>query len=78
MTVSALRLFLTVQWVSLQCVIVVFRDHTHSLYYHYLDSLFGCVAFWNPGMVNDARIWGEYEKKRKEFRDKRQTYGRTS
>ena len=31
-TVSFLRLFLAVQWVSLQCVIVVFHDHTHLLF----------------------------------------------
>ena len=28
-TVNVLGLFLTVPWVSLQCVIVVFPDHTH-------------------------------------------------
>ena len=28
-TVSVLWLFLSVLWVSLQCVIVVFPDHTH-------------------------------------------------
>ena len=28
-TVNVLRLFLTVTWVGLQCVIVVFPDHTH-------------------------------------------------
>ena len=33
MTVSALWLFLTVLWVMLQCVIVVFTDHTHLLFY---------------------------------------------
>ena len=31
-TVNVLWLFLTVLWVSLQCVIVVFPDHTHSLF----------------------------------------------
>ena len=30
-TVSALCLFITVPWVGLQCVIVVFPDHTHLL-----------------------------------------------
>ena len=29
--VDVLRLFLTVLWVDLQCVIVVFPDHTHFL-----------------------------------------------
>ena len=29
MTVSVLWLFLTVPWVGLQCVLVVFPDHTH-------------------------------------------------
>ena len=29
MTVSVLWLFLTVSWVGLQCVIVLYPDHTH-------------------------------------------------
>ena len=32
-TVYFLWLFLTVPWVGLQCVIVVFPDHTHFLFY---------------------------------------------
>ena len=32
-TVNVMWLFLTVPWVGLQCVIVVFRDHTHLLFY---------------------------------------------
>ena len=32
MTVSVLRLFLTVPWISLQCGIVVSPDHTHLLF----------------------------------------------
>ena len=32
-TISALWLFLAVPWVGLQCVIVVFPDHTHLLFY---------------------------------------------
>ena len=28
-TVNVLRLFLAVQWVGLQCVVVAFADHTH-------------------------------------------------
>ena len=31
-TINVLRLFLKVPWVSLQCVIVVFPDHTHLLF----------------------------------------------
>ena len=31
--VNVLCLFLTVPWVCLQCVIVVFPDHTHLLFY---------------------------------------------
>ena len=30
--VDVLRLFLTVPWVGLWCVIVVFPDHTHLLF----------------------------------------------
>ena len=33
MTVSVLMLFLTVPWVDLQCVILVFSDHTHLFFY---------------------------------------------
>ena len=31
-TINALWLFLTVPWVGLQCVVVVFPDHTHLLF----------------------------------------------
>ena len=31
-SVNLLWLFLTVPWVGLQCVIVVFSDHTHFLF----------------------------------------------
>ena len=31
-SVNALWLFLTVQWVGLRCVIVVFPDHTHLIF----------------------------------------------
>ena len=34
-TINALWLFLAEPWVGLQCVIVVFPDHTHLLYYTY-------------------------------------------
>ena len=30
-TINVLWLFLTVPWIGLQCVIVVFPDHTHLL-----------------------------------------------
>ena len=32
LTLNVLWLFLTVPWVGLQCVIVVFPDHTHLLF----------------------------------------------
>ena len=31
-TINVLRRFLTVPWVGLQCVMVVFHDHTHLLF----------------------------------------------
>ena len=31
-TINVLWLFFTVSWVGLQCVIVVFPDHTHLLF----------------------------------------------
>ena len=33
-TVNVVWLFLAVPWVDLQCVIVVFPDHTHLLFSH--------------------------------------------
>ena len=33
-TINVLWLFLTVSWVGLQCVIVIFPDHTHLLFDH--------------------------------------------
>ena len=33
-TLNVLWLFLTVPWAGLQCVIVVFPDHTHLLFVH--------------------------------------------
>ena len=35
---SVLWLFLAVRWVGLQCVIVVFPDHTHLLFYALIHS----------------------------------------
>ena len=37
-TVDVLCLFLTVPWIGLQCVIVVFPDHIHLLLYMYMYS----------------------------------------
>ena len=37
-TINVLWLFLTLAWVRLQCVIVVFSDHAHLLFYN-LDLL---------------------------------------
>ena len=35
-TVYAVWLFLTMPWIDLQCVIVVFPDHTHLLFYLFI------------------------------------------
>ena len=46
-TVNVLWLFLMVQWVGLQCVIVVFPDHTHLLFV--LKPLFWtCLSVAGP------------------------------
>ena len=37
-TINVLWLILTVPWVGLQYVIVVFPDHTHLLFYHLNNS----------------------------------------
>ena len=47
-TVNVLRLFLTVLWVGLQCVIVVFPYHTHFLLFlgvPWVGLLYVIVAF---------------------------------
>ena len=44
MTVIVLWVFLTVTWVGLQCVIVVFPDHPHVLY-RFCLFVFLCVFF---------------------------------
>ena len=39
-TVNVLWLFLTLPWVGLRCVIVVFPDHTHLLFLIYVSLTF--------------------------------------
>ena len=55
-TVNVLWLFLTVPWVGLQCVIVVFPDHTHLLvllkskhiaFKFSIDSVFRNIVLYN-------------------------------
>ena len=41
--IGALCLFLTVPWVGMQCVIVVFSGHTYLLFY--------CALNWKPSAV---------------------------
>ena len=43
-----LWLFLTVSCVGLQCVIVVFPDHAHSLCYSYINIFLAPVGCQNP------------------------------
>ena len=38
-TINVLWLFLTVTWVGLQCLIVIFPDHTHLLLYLLFSDL---------------------------------------
>ena len=38
-TINVLWLFLTVTWVGLQCLIVIFPDHTHLLLYSLFSDL---------------------------------------
>ena len=40
------------------------------VYFSPLGSLCGCVAIWSPNMANEARSSADYEKKRKEMKDK--------
>ena len=43
-TINVLWLFLTVQWVGLQCVIVVFPDETHLLFYPIIYNVPGLIS----------------------------------
>ena len=44
LTMNVLRLFLTVPWVGLQCVIVVFPNHTHLVFeYTYISREYSTV-----------------------------------
>ena len=43
-TVNVLRLLLAVSWVGLQCVIMVFPDHTH-LFFLYFDTSASLCTF---------------------------------
>ena len=48
-TVNVMRLFITVPWVGLQCVFVVFHDHTHLLICGYSSRfrrLVCIVCYW--------------------------------
>ena len=44
MTFSVLSLLVTVAWVGLQCVIMVFPDHTHSVLFLKINSTFRNIA----------------------------------
>ena len=50
-------LLLTVQWLGLQCMVVLFPDHTHSLFGIYKCSVvlphgaIGCSAVCDSGIV---------------------------
>ena len=56
-TVNVLWLFLTVPWVGLRCVIMVFPDHTHFLTCFY-DWCISLGAQWLSGRVLDLRPRG--------------------
>ena len=49
-TINVLCLFLTVSWVGLHCVIVVFPDHTHLIFN--VKLLFQIMAFKLPRKAN--------------------------
>ena len=53
-TVNALWLFLTVPWVGLQCVIVVYPDHTHI--YGLSATLYLVPAYWFSDLNYDRYI----------------------
>ena len=56
MTVSVLWTFLTVLWVSLQCVIVVFPDYTNFL------TTFLTMVVSEVGLVMRKCVSGVYEQ----------------
>ena len=52
-TINVLCLFLTVPWVGLRCVIVVFPDQIHLLFCECVKFLDGIFAFDHIFCVND-------------------------
>ena len=54
-TINVLWFFLTVPWVGLQCVIMVYPDHTHLLFY--VCSLFCCALLGVFSNLLSSR-WG--------------------
>ena len=53
-TINVLWLFLTAQWVGLQCVIVVFSDHTHSNFF--ANNLYQFVYFVIPYFLKNKNM----------------------
>ena len=70
-TITVLRLFLTVPWVGLRCVIVVFPDHTHLLYNSSTCTCFrsySLAEWWNLS-------WAEWLRFNKELGPYQNSYG---
>ena len=60
-TINVLRLFLTVPWGGLQCVIVVFSDHTHLLFDFY------AILSYSPGLDIKLEFTPKFKIKRNDW-----------
>ena len=62
-TIIVMSLFLTVPWIGLQCVVVVFSDHTHLLFgdgcWH-PDSILTLIVFQSRRFFTLARPYIKY------------------
>ena len=69
MTVSVRWLFLAIPWVGLQCVIVVFPDHSHLLFYSLHSRKIGmflsAADFFNINFFEN--VFKEYHPSVKQF-----------
>ena len=55
MTISVLWSFLTVSWVGLKCLIVVFPDHAHLPSYGKMDHLM-CITTFQPSLKTSRMV----------------------
>ena len=53
-TINVLWLFLTVPWVGMQCMIMVFPGHTHLLFEWLIEIVGSVVCYFVGNLINSA------------------------